>query len=64
MPRKRIKALEPDLEDDFDEEAAKKIYSNGNDNYEPPNLTDLVNLSNNYRYKSTNSSFKDNFKYK
>ena len=42
MGRKRIKALEPDLdEDEFDEESAKEIYTSKE--YVPPNSSDLVN---------------------
>jgi hypothetical protein len=46
MGRKRIKALEPDLDDDeedeeeFDEEKAKQVYSK--QDYVPPDLNDLV----------------------
>ncbi len=45
MGRKRIKALEPDLDDDedeeeFDEERAKQVYSK--QDYVPPDLNDLV----------------------
>ncbi len=43
MGRKRIKALEPDLEEDeFDEEAVKQIYTSKN--YVPPNSSDLVRI--------------------
>ncbi len=45
MGRKRIKALEPDLDDEedeegFDEEKAKQVYSK--QDYVPPDLNDLV----------------------
>jgi hypothetical protein len=45
MGRKRIKALEPDLDDDedqeeLDEERARQVYSK--QDYVPPDLNDLV----------------------
>jgi hypothetical protein len=41
MGRKKIKTLEPDLEEDeFDEEVAKQIYTSKE--YVPPNSSDLV----------------------
>ncbi len=45
MGRKRIKALEPDLDDEedeegFDEEKARQVYSK--QDYVPPDLNDLV----------------------
>ena len=44
MGRKRIKALEPDLEEDeFDEEVAREIYTSKE--YVPPNPSDLVKIT-------------------
>ena len=40
MGRKRVKPLEPDLEEDFDEEEAKRIYSKTE--FVPPEQNDLV----------------------
>jgi len=43
MGRKRIKTLEPDLEEDeFDEEVAKQIYTSKE--YVPPNSSNLETI--------------------